>query len=327
MRKKLQKSGKILKKVIVVFFILLSIFMVCTSVWNKVLCVKENKALIKVGEDVLVNGKNIRVSTAGEGDKTIVLLSGMGTPSPIIDFRPLADKLSKQYRVVTLEYAGNGLSDDSSASQTNQVKVEEIRSTLTQLKIKPPYILMPHSVSGIYCLEYMNTYPEEVEAMIGIDSSVPNQMESDPAPQISNGVYYLAKFMDITGLTRLSNSSGVSFIQDMENSKSYSNEEIKNVTALVNQRSITKAQYSENKCLNNNGKELFEVKYPKDIPVLQILSSETCKSDSSWVKLHEDMNTNLDIQKIKFLDGSHYLQWTQSEAIAEMTKEFISESR
>jgi pimeloyl-ACP methyl ester carboxylesterase len=327
MTKKLKKAGKILKRVIVAFIVLLSIFLVSTSVWNKILCIKENKALSKVGDDVFVKGKNIRVSLAGEGDKTIVLLSGMGTPSPIIDFRPLANKLSKKYRVVTLEYTGNGLSDDSSESQTNQDKAEEIRSTLKQLKIKPPYILMPHSISGIYCLEYMNTYPEEVEAMIGIDSSVPNQMKNDPAPQISKGIYFLAKFMDVTGLTRLSNRSGVSFIQEMENSKSYSKEDIKNVTALVNQRSITKAQYSENKLLNNNGKALFDVKYPKDIPVLQILSSETCKSDALWIKLHEEMNTNLDIQKIEYLEGPHYLQWTQSEAIAAMTKEFISGGR
>lgn len=212
--------------------------------WNKSLCIEENKALSSVGEEVCVNGKNIRVSLSGEGDETIVLLSEMGTPNPITDFKPLADKLSRNYRVVTLEYAGYGFSDDSSESRTNEAVVEEI--------------------------------------------------------------YALARFMDATGLTRLSNASGVPFIQEMENSKSYSKEDMKNVIALVNQKAITKAQYSESRLLNDNCKELLDVKYPNDIPVLQILSNDTCESDLAWIKLHEEMIANPEIQKTAYLEGYHH---------------------
>lgn len=68
--------------------------------------IKEEKALEKVGSNINVDGTNIRVSVSGKEDKTIVLLSGMGTPSPIIDFYPLSNKLSENYKVVTIEYAG-----------------------------------------------------------------------------------------------------------------------------------------------------------------------------------------------------------------------------
>ena len=112
--------------------------------------------------------------------------------------------------------------------------------------------------------------------------------------------------MDATGLTRLSNASGVPFIQEMENSKSYSKEDMKNVIALVNQKAITKAQYSESRLLNDNCKELLDVKYPNEIPVLQILSNDTCESDSAWIKLHEEMIANPEIQKTAYLEGYHH---------------------
>lgn len=91
------KMIKILKMIRNIFLVLLGlvvVFFIGTSIWNKVSCLNEDKALNKVGTDVNVNGTNIRVSVIGEGDKTIVLLSGLGTTSPIIDFKPIAEKLS-----------------------------------------------------------------------------------------------------------------------------------------------------------------------------------------------------------------------------------------
>jgi pimeloyl-ACP methyl ester carboxylesterase len=313
------------------------IFLLGTTIWNKVVCIQEDKALSHVGTNVNVNGTNIRVSVTGVGNKTIVLLSGMGTASPIIDFNPLAEKLSKHYKVVTLEYSGYGLSEDSTKERTNETIVEEIRGTLRQLKIEPPYILFPHSISGIYCLQYMETYPKEVEAMIGIDSSVPNQAKYEDDFSISNGLYYLARFMDVTGLTRLSYLSGNEYLEDMEASGSYSKEDMKNSSALFNRKSISKAQLSENKLFRENSEMLYDVKYPNNIPILFMLSNNSCKVYkeqlakkgfvATWDGLHEEVISNTDIQKIVYLKGEHYLQWTQSEVIADMAEDFLSNRR
>lgn len=119
--------------------------------------------------------------------------------------------------------------------------MKQIRGTLKKLNIKPPYILMPHSISGIYCMQYMKMYPEEIEAMIGIESSVPNQAKYEPAQKISDGLYYLARFMDIMGLSRLSYLNGNALLQDMNVSGSYSETDIKNVKSLISRKSITKA--------------------------------------------------------------------------------------
>lgn len=333
MREKLRRIVKILGKILMVLLVLVMIFLSGTTIWNKVSCIKENKALKQVGRDVNVNGKNIRVLVTGEGKKTIVLLSGAGTPSPIIDFKPLADKLSRQYRVVILEYAGYGLSDDSNEERTNKAVVEEIRGTLKQLKIEPPYILMPHSVSGVYSLQYMHSYPKEVEAMIGIDSTVPNLGKYGKKVNLPNAVYFLTKFVDATGLKRLSNVRGADIFNDMKAGGNYSEEDIENIIALVSRKTMSKAQLSERRLLFDNLKELYDVKYPDNIPVMVILSnksnemfSETAAKQgfhATWGGLHEEVISNPKIQKIVYMDGEHYLHWKQTDAIADKVNEFI----
>ena len=44
-------------------------------------------------------------------------------------------------------------------------------------EIEGPYILMPHSISGLYSIYYANTYPEEVAGIIGIDCTLPKMAE------------------------------------------------------------------------------------------------------------------------------------------------------
>jgi pimeloyl-ACP methyl ester carboxylesterase len=329
MKNKLIKAAKILKKIFIVILCMVTIFLVCTTAWNKIMCMKEDKFLSKVGTNINVNGTNMRMSVTGEGEKTIVLLSGMGTPSPITDFKPLADKLSKNYKVVTLEYPGYGLSDYTNMEMNNKFIVEEIRAALNENGIKPPYILMPHSISGIYCMQYMNMYPKEIEAMIGIDSSVPNQVKYDGISEISDGLYYLVKFMDITGLSRFSNLFGSDFIKGMESSGGYSEEEIRTVTAMINRKSITKALLNENRNFMDNCKSLYDTKYPDNIPILFLLSNDSCKQyekeglSVTWDGIHKEVISNPNIQKLEYLDGEHYLHWTQSETIANMTDEFV----
>ena len=50
--------------------------------------------------------------------------------------------------------------------QTVENIVQEIRHALKEADIQGPYILMPHSISGVYSMYYANTYPDEVKAVM-----------------------------------------------------------------------------------------------------------------------------------------------------------------
>ena len=243
-------------------------------------------------QSVKVNDKTMHACIKGSGEKTIVMLSGWGTENPINDFMPLADKLSDEYKVVILEYFGYGKSDITEDERTNENIVNEIRSALNELDIKPPYILMPHSMSGLYSLYYADKHPDEVKGIIGIDMSLPqNQLE-----RWQNGSF-----------------------------KKLSSEELDGANvSIVNQWNS----------FYDNSKELENIKYPENLPVLAFLATEQVNAVNdmiksgtmitSWEDINNNMITNSDIQNIKVLEGTHYLHHKQVNKISELSKEFIN---
>lgn len=280
--------------------------------------IEKNK--YKIGQSIKVDGKNMHAYVTGSGEKTIVLLSGLGTASPIADFMPLAERLSKDYKVVILESFGYGFSSTTKKERSNENIVNEIRTALKGLDINGPYILMPHSISGIYSMYYAKNHPNEVEAIIGIDESVPNQTKTNKDEDMSHNLTLLNTLGIMRDLSYLLPSAD----DGMNQNNYYSAElvKLKNKATLWN--SLNVSIINELNTVNSNTKELYDVKYPNDLPVLAFLSKDTVDTEPDWLPLHEEVISNAAIQKIEPLSGGHYLHWTNADKIAEMTEEFIS---
>lgn len=315
MKKALKITGKIFLWIlgIIVGFIIISA--VTHNIQNSI---EKNK--YKIGQSIKVDGRNMHAYVTGSGEKTIVLLSGLGTASPIADFMPLAERLSKDYKVVILESFGYGFSSTTKKARSNENIVNEIRTALKELDISGPYILMPHSISGIYSMYYAKNYPDEVEAIIGIDESVPNQTKTNKDEDMSHNLTLLNTLGIMRDLSYLSPSAD----DGMNQNNYYSAElvKLKNKATLWN--SLNVSIINEMNTVNSNTKELYDVKYPNDLPVLAFLSKDAVDTEPDWLPLHEGVISNAAIQKIEPLSGGHYLHWTNADKIAEMTKEFIS---
>lgn len=315
----MKKALKITGKIILWFFgIIVGLVIISAATHNIQNSMEKNK--YKIGQTIKVDGKKMSAYVTGSGEKTIVLLSGLGTASPIADFMPLAERLSKDYKVVILEYFGYGFSSTTKKERSNENIVNEIRTALKELDINGPYILMPHSISGIYSMYYAKNYPNEVEAIIGIDESVPNQTKTNKDEDMSHSLTLLNTLGIMRDLSYLSPTA-----DDGMNQNNYYSAELvnlKNKATLWN--SLNVSIINEMNTVNSNTEEFYDVKYPNDLPVLAFLSKDAVDTEPEWLPLHEEVISNADIQKIEPLSGGHYLHWTNADKIAEMTKEFIS---
>ncbi|MGA7205175.1 MAG: alpha/beta hydrolase, partial [Specibacter sp.] len=168
-----------------------------TSIVNAVATKSEAAKIERYGQLVPVDGKNMNVLVKGDAAETVVLLPGFGTAAPALDFKPLVAELLPHYRVVVVEPFGYGLSDETDKPRTSENITSEVHEALAGLNIDR-YVLMGHSIAGIYALDYANRYRNEVSAFVGIDSSVPTQPGMDDALPI--GAMKTAKAL---GLTRL----------------------------------------------------------------------------------------------------------------------------
>ena len=79
-----------------------------------------------MGQIVSVNGHDMSVFVKGRGTNSS-FLSGAGTASPILDFKDLYDGLSKEYKIVVVERAGYGYSEDTSKSRDVSEVLSETR--------------------------------------------------------------------------------------------------------------------------------------------------------------------------------------------------------
>ena len=108
MKKALKFTGKVLLGLLILF----AIFLIIMMIYNQIM-LQMNKDLYKtpLGQLIEVDGHNMSIYTEGEGEHTIVFMSGWGTASPILDFKPLYSRLSDQCRIVVIEKFGYGFSD------------------------------------------------------------------------------------------------------------------------------------------------------------------------------------------------------------------------
>ncbi|MEC5181729.1 alpha/beta fold hydrolase [Arthrobacter sp. CG_A4] len=91
----------------------------------------------------------------GHAGQSIVLLSGLGTAAPVLDFAPLIRELG-DFNVTVVEGFGYGYSDLSASERTNKKHSTELHEALGKLGLARPYVLAGHSIAGFYMLDYTN---------------------------------------------------------------------------------------------------------------------------------------------------------------------------
>ena len=310
----MKKAFFFLLKAIGVIAIAIVLFLAIVFTVN-VICNKLEKSKIEpYGQLVPVDGKNMNVTIHGNGEETVVLLPGYGTAAPGIDFKPLVDELSPFYRVVVIEPFGYGLSDITEKERSIENIVSEVHECLQQLNIDR-YILMGHSISGIYSLDYVNKYKNEVSAFVGIDSSVPAQGAGEELPTAA------LKSLKQSGIFRLLVKLAPDQIITPPGVDDETKEQNRMITLknMMNPNIISEAEHFPS---NFNAAETL--KFPKDLPVMFFLVKDNSDVEG-WEALHEEQIKDSLHGKMMLLEGDHYLHHTRSKEIAENFRSFMSE--
>ncbi|WP_084509455.1 alpha/beta fold hydrolase [Paenibacillus assamensis] len=276
------------------------------------------------GHLVEVDNKNMHVYTRGEGEHTILLLPGLGTSAPVLDFEPLINELAKSHRVVVVEPFGYGWSDQTNKERSVENIVEEVRTALKQANVTGPYILMPHSVSGIYSMYYANQYPDEVEAIIGNDITLPQALAyfNEGAPSMPTFMSMLAP----TGVTRLLSYSSPDQFLPAADKGTYTDDNLKMMTLLSAWKGLNKNVVHETNEMENNIQKTIDMSFSTDLPVLLFARERKDKvsvDGKTNLTFYESQLSHVKTSKLIPLEGHHYLHWTQYKEMSEQINRFI----
>ncbi len=317
MKRECKKMLKITVFIILIFVaLLLAIYMN-----HRFQLSKERELLVPLGEMVSVDGNNMSVYKEGNGDKTLVFLSGGGTCSPILDFKSLYSLLSDDYQIVVVEKFGYGYSDVVDRNRDIDSILEDTRTSLEMAGVKAPYVLCPHSMSGLEALYWANKYPNEVTAIVGLDMAVPQYYEN---MKINIPLMKLASFAASIGVIRL-----IPSITESEAIK-YGNltEHEKDVyRAIFYSRTATSTMIQETESVQNNAKIVEEMGVPSVSMYLFVSngSGGTGFDEKTWRQIPRKYIENIDNAKILELDCPHYVHDYKYDLIAEEIKLWLSD--
>lgn len=93
-------------------------------------------------------------------------MAGSGIAAPIYEMKGLYSKFLVENKIAVMERAGYGYSDVFNDARDIDTMLEQTREALLQSGNKPPYILMPHSLSGIEAIYWAQKYPQEIKALL-----------------------------------------------------------------------------------------------------------------------------------------------------------------
>ena len=282
---------------------------------------KEEKLREPLGQLIDINENNISIYVEGSGSKTLVFLSGGGTCSPILDFKSLYSLLSDEYRIVVVEKFGYGYSDIVDEDRNIQTILSETRLALNKAGIEGPYVLCPHSMSGIEALYWAQKYPDEIEAIIGLDMAVPEYYEN---MKINLALMKLGQYAADLGITRLIPTLAES---DAIKHGTLTNDEKNRYRAIFYNRTATVTMINEAKSVKDNARIVAQNGVPQ-VPMLLFISDGTGGTGfdkETWRRIQEKYISEVEYGKYIELDCPHYVHDYEYGRISEEIKSFLSD--
>jgi pimeloyl-ACP methyl ester carboxylesterase len=123
---------------------------------------------VPAGDRIIqVGDHKLHIVEAGTGSPVVVFESGLGEDvSTWSDVQPAVAKFA---HTVMYDRAGIGKSESSSTEQSVEGMVNDLHEVLHAAGIRPPYILVGHSLGGALVQVFAHRYPFEVSGLALVD--------------------------------------------------------------------------------------------------------------------------------------------------------------
>ena len=304
---------RLLRTVVVVLAVVLALILLLTGV---------NQAANAVGlarldvPGVLVeveDGARMHVYSRAEhpGEPTLVFLAGMGMGSTYYELESVWEPLAEDVNIATVDYLGYGFSDTTTTDRTNENVATEIHAALQGAGVEGPYVLVAHSLGGLYGLEFTELYPDEVAGFVGLDSTSPGQLApEDYAGDLSadGGLHptmSVARFIGLVRVERWINGDDSTLLPAnplLDDEVSWS---LRNDLALEGHR------------------------FDAAIPTLMVLADDSVELTHElgmpdWVEVHEAVASEHPQSRIVVLDGAHLIYVDAPDDVGAEIRKFLA---
>jgi pimeloyl-ACP methyl ester carboxylesterase len=111
-----------------------------------------------------IEGRRLLLHRTGSGSPAVVFLPGGGAVG--LDYWNVQQRSAELTTSVVYDRSGTGWSDRDDRSRTGVEVVGELRDLLRVAGVPAPYLLVGHSLGGLYVRHYATRYPDEVTGLL-----------------------------------------------------------------------------------------------------------------------------------------------------------------
>lgn len=164
--------------------LLITVIMLCTTgfIYQAVATEADKRNYPPPGQLIDVGGYRLHLYCMGEGSPTVILDAAF--PAQVSNWVWVQSALSSHTQVCAYDRAGHGWSDPGPEPRDAIQHARELHTLLTNANTSPgPYILVGHSLGGLYVRMFADQYPDEVVGMVLIEGSHPDAWKRLDLPE------------------------------------------------------------------------------------------------------------------------------------------------
>ena len=120
-----------------------------------------------MGQYYDVAGVRLLLHQSGNGGPAVVFLAGGGTVG--LDYLNVQQRAAELTTSVTYDRAGTGWSDSVDLPRASVEITDELRALLRVAEVPPPYVMVGHSLGGLYARHYAQRFSGEVAGLVLLD--------------------------------------------------------------------------------------------------------------------------------------------------------------
>lgn len=342
MLRKTEKSKGCLVRIgqfVLVIVVLFGMGLVAGGLYQQASMNRDRLEYVSSHNVVVVDGVDMHIRCTGEGSPTVVFESGAGTP--YLNWWEIQEAISQEVRTCVYDRQNIGWSAYTGDMPTSEFTAQTLHTLLKNAGESAPYVLVGHSLGGVYVREYANLFPDEVVGMVLIDSSHEQQQARLPQAYTTwanaeQPILNMCRILAPTGILRILNM-GAESTQFGKDSPLHDEE-----VAIFNQSNFCagiRADLAGIKNLNTPSAPhalgniplmvltagVKQSDHPENFPEdfsLELLQ----QSDRIWLELQEELAAlSTNGVWIVVEDASHYIHLDQPQVVTKAIRDILSQ--
>lgn len=112
----------------------------------------------------IVDGQRVAYRMLGTGEPVVVMIAGLG--DGLNSFQDVAPEIAEVATVIVYDRAGYGASSAAAGPRDAQAADRELSGLLAQIGVRGPYVLIGHSLGGLFAEYHAAMHPDDVAGLI-----------------------------------------------------------------------------------------------------------------------------------------------------------------